>query len=91
VGFARESGKGRPDIMIIPKDASKKGVVLEFKTSRSDQGKALEDKAQQALEQIAAMDYVGELVSYGIKEAIEPAIVFCGKKVLMRHNVRKLR
>jgi hypothetical protein len=86
----RESGKGRPDIMIIPKDASKKGVVLEFKTSRSDEDKALEDKAQQALKQIAAMDYAGELASYGIKEAIELAIVFCGKKVLMRHNVRKL-
>jgi hypothetical protein len=76
--------------MIIPKDASKKGVVIEFKTSRSDEDKALEDKAQQALEQIAAMDYAGELASYGIKEAIELAIVFCGKKVLMRHNVRKL-
>jgi hypothetical protein len=86
----RESGKGRPDIMIIPKDASKKGVIIEFKTSRSDEDKVLEEKTQQALEQIAAMDYAGELASYGIKEAIELAIVFCGKKVLIRYNVRKL-
>ncbi|WP_041643972.1 PD-(D/E)XK nuclease domain-containing protein [Mahella australiensis] len=79
-----------PDIMIIPKDASKKGVVIEFKTLRSDKGKTLEENAQRALEQIAAIDYADELASYDIKEAVKLAIVFCGKKVYMGYNVRKV-
>lgn len=86
----RESGQGRPDVMIMPKDASKKGVVIEFKTAKSGEKEALEGKARQALEQIADMNYADELADYGIKEAVELAIVFYDKKVHMGYNIRKL-
>jgi hypothetical protein len=47
----RESGDGRPDVMIIPEDGTKKGVVMKFKTVRSGDEQALEAKADEALEQ----------------------------------------
>lgn len=84
----RESGKGRPDVMIIPNDITKKGVIIEFKTSRSDDAQTMENKAREALAQIAGMSYADELINYGIKSAVELAIVFCGKNVHLAYNAR---
>ncbi|MCR4430909.1 MAG: ATP-binding protein [Tepidanaerobacteraceae bacterium] len=86
----RESGEGRPDVMIIPKDGTKKGVIMEFKTVRSGDEQALEAKADEALEQIKKMNYTAELAASGIKEALEVAVVFHGKKVLVKHDVKRL-
>lgn len=86
----RESGKGRPDIMIIPNDTAKKGVIIEFKISKSGDAKAMEDTAQKALEQIKDSKYMDELISCGIKEAVELAIVFSGKNVHMEYVMRNL-
>jgi hypothetical protein len=77
--------------MIIPKDVSKKGVVIEFKTSRGGEENELEEKAKQALEQIETMDYANELAANGIKEAMELAIVFHGKNVHIEYRIKKLK
>jgi len=86
----RESGYGRPDVMIIPKDGGKKGIVMEFKAIRSGDGQSLEAKADEALEQIRKMNYAAELVDSGIKEAVEVAVVFHGKKVCIKYDVKRL-
>ncbi|MDI3480666.1 MAG: hypothetical protein PWQ97_321 [Tepidanaerobacteraceae bacterium] len=83
----RESGDGRPDVMIIPEDGTKKGVVMEFKIVRSGDEQALEAKADEALEQIKKMNYTAELAASGIKEAVELAVVFHGKKVWIKYDV----
>lgn len=49
------------------------------------------DKAQEALAQIAGMSHADELISCGIKSAVELAIVFCGKNVHLAYNVRDLQ
>ncbi|HHW01454.1 MAG TPA: AAA family ATPase [Thermoanaerobacterales bacterium] len=86
----RESGYGRPDVMIIPEDHTKKGVVMEFKTVRSGDERALETKADESLEQIKKMNYTAELAGSGIKEALEVAVVFHGKKVWIKYDVKRL-
>lgn len=85
-----ESGKGRPDVLIIPTDITKKGVVIEFKVAESESDEALQEKAREALEQIGRMQYAEELINEEIKEALELAVVFFRKKVHVEYCRRKL-
>jgi hypothetical protein len=85
-----ESGKGRPDVIIIPADKNKKGVIMEFKTSDREEDAALQEKAREALEQIEKMNYAAELVHAEIKEALELAIVFYRKKTYLEFKIRPL-
>ncbi len=78
----RESGDGRYDVMIIPHDLNKLGIIIEFKVADSEElmAKAVED----ALLQIEAKKYQTELESRGIKKILKLAIVFFGKKILIK-------
>ena len=73
----RESGYGRFDLAIIPKDKSKTGVIMEFKTAEKEE--KLEEAARIALEQIKRKEYMSEFE--GIKLMQIYGIAFCGKKV----------
>lgn len=77
----RESGWGRYDIMIIPQDKSKPGIIIEFKTARKE---SLETTAQNALKQINDRQYETELKMLGIATIIKLGIAFKGKKSLIR-------
>ena len=48
----RESGFGRYDVMLIPKNEMDKAIVLEFKVREPDLEKSLEDTVDSALKQI---------------------------------------
>lgn len=78
----RESGLGRADILVIPKDPSKLGVVLEFK--RSDSPEALPQGAENALAQIEKRAYVKELQSQGIKKVLAMGVAFHGKAIILK-------
>jgi len=80
----RESGYGRYDVMIIPRDNSKPGIIIEFKKVVPEYKETLKTAAHAALEQIANRDYATELRTRGIKQIIELAIVFAGKRVLVQ-------
>ena len=80
----RESGYGRYDIMIIPKDKNKIGVIIEFKVFDKTKEKTIDDTVQRALQQIEDKKYETELQSLGIKNIIKLAIVFKGKEVLIK-------
>jgi hypothetical protein len=73
----REAGNGRADVMIIPKDKSKTGIVIEFK--KSDSKDLLMHSAETSLKQIAEKRYVEELNSLGINQVISVGISFYGK------------
>lgn len=79
----RESGFGRYDIMIIPNDLSKLGIIIEFKTvSKSDAKdltKDLEETAKTALAQIESKNYADELTQMGIKKHLKLGIAFSTK------------
>lgn len=80
----RESGYGRYDILIIPKDKSKKGIIIEFKKINSPNESSLEEAAIGALKQIKDKKYSQELFALGVNKTIELGIVFSGKEVLVK-------
>jgi len=80
----RESGFGRYDVCIIPKNIKELGIVIEFKKVDVDEKEDLEKAANLALEQIQEKQYVAELLSLGIERVLTLGIAFQGKKVLVK-------
>jgi hypothetical protein len=74
----RESGYGRYDIMLIPKNRTQKGIIIEFKKIWPDETFAPALAA--ALQQIEDKDYASELRAAGCTDILKLAIVFQGKK-----------
>ncbi len=79
----RESGYGRYDVMIIPRDLSSKGVIIEFKKARRNEN--LDQAVTAALAQIETKDYACELLVLGCEDILKIGIAFQGKKVRIRH------
>ena len=60
----RESGFGRYDVMIEPKDVNGKAFILEFKVFNPNREAALEETVQNALKQIKEKNYCQALNNY---------------------------
>lgn len=78
----RESGLGRYDIMVIPKDKNKLGIIIEFKAVRRVE--RLEQEAMLALDQIENQKYETELRDQGISKILKLAIVFYKKQMVIK-------
>ena len=81
----RESGYGRFDIAIFPKDTSKSGVLMEFKAADSET--QMEDKTDEALRQIEEKQYGTEFEKRGISTVWKYGIAFCGKQVHVKMKI----
>ena len=82
----RESGFGRYDVMLEPKNPGKdNAVIMEFKVRSTRKEKSLEETAQSAIEQIKERKYSEELKMRGIAEEQikEYGFAFEGKTVLI--------
>lgn len=77
----RESGEGRYDIMLTPKDKNKLGIVLEFKSIQIET--AHEKPIKEALEQIKTKKYVTELHANGVSKNIGIAILLQQKQIFV--------
>jgi hypothetical protein len=77
----REAGLGYDDFLIIPKDVSKNGVILEFKAPKDATEANLVKEAAIALEQIKKKKYAMELEMKGVKNIISIGIAFAKKDV----------
>ncbi len=77
----RESGLGRYDVMLIPKDTNHYGIVFEFKRKRK--AESLEEAVTSGMNQIKEKNYKQELSTFGVKNIREIAIAFDGKTCLI--------
>ena len=76
----RESGEGRYDIELLPKNAEMPGIIMELKAVGKDSEASLKDLARKALEQIDNKQYAAEMLAHGIGSIHKFGIAFCGKK-----------
>lgn len=75
----QESGKGRFDLMMIPRRKEKQhGVIFELKAVDSPQD--LEKAAKAALEQIQNKDYLAKLRTLEVPKILTIGMSFCGKE-----------
>ncbi len=79
----RESGYGRYDISIIPKDLDSPGYVIEFKSVNKRRNETVDIATRDAFKQIEEKKYETELVQRGVKHIKKLAIVFSGKEVFV--------
>ncbi len=77
----RESGYGRYDVMMIPKDKRKRGIVFEFKKINKFEKETIETAMENAKKQVIEKNYEAELRSEGIEKIVRIAAVFEGKNM----------
>ncbi len=80
-----ESGYGRYDISLEPKEKNRVGFILEFKIAKSEE--ELEKKSKEALLQIQEKRYDIEMKEKGILEIVKLGIAFYGKKVKIKDHL----
>ena len=81
----RESGFGRYDVMLEPRNPGDDAMILEFKVQDKGEEKDLQDTVKAALRQIDAKKYEASLIEKGIpREKIRTyGFAFQGKQVLI--------
>ncbi|WDA46093.1 AAA family ATPase [Fusobacterium nucleatum] len=79
-----ESGLGRYDFLIEPKNKSKRAFIMEFKST--DSVEKLEEVSKEALKQIEDKKYDISLKQNGIKEIRYIGIAFCGKQIKISYK-----
>lgn len=77
----RESGDGRYDISLIPRDPKYPGIIMELKSDKDLDEKELETLSNEALKQIDDKGYDTEMREEGIEVILKLGIAFSGKKV----------
>ena len=77
----RESGEGRYDIQLFPLRKNLPGILIELKAAKGCSDTALDELAQNALQQINDRKYDTEMLKHGVDGIIKYGVAFCGKKV----------
>ena len=81
----RESGFGRYDVMLEPKNSEDDAIILEFKVHDSEDEDSLKDTVHSALRQIEEKQYAAQLIAKGIprKRIRTYGFAFRGKEVFI--------
>lgn len=75
----RESGYGRFDLGIFPKEHGQSGIIMEFKVAENED--SMLEEAKTALAQIERLDYMAEFREQSIANVWKYGISFYGKKL----------
>ncbi|KYG02877.1 hypothetical protein BE21_04920 [Sorangium cellulosum] len=78
----RESGEGRPDVLVLPNEPGQPGLVLELKVARGK--RTLEQALDDGIEQVRGKDYAAELRAAGADPVHVLVIAFDGKQLRVR-------
>lgn len=78
----RESGNGRPDILVKYPSVRGKAVIIEIKVSKTYRG--LADKCDEALAQIEAQRYEEALRQEGYQDIIKYGVAFYRKECMVK-------
>jgi hypothetical protein len=79
-----ESGYGRADVLIIPRQKSKTGVVLEFKKLNKRRNETVERAFERARNQIEERQYEQKVREHGVKHVLKYGVIFDGKQVWVK-------
>lgn len=85
----RESGDGRYDICLIPREHRYPGILMELKWKKDLNEDSLAVLAKEALAQIDEMRYDLEMKESKIQNILKLGIAFSGKKVCVRVNEKR--
>jgi len=77
----RESGEGRYDIALCPKNTAMPGILIELKAEKNCADEKLEKLAATALQQIVDKKYDIDMTAKGINAVIKYGVAFSGKNV----------
>lgn len=83
VNSNRESGIGRYDIMLEPKDKNENAFIMEFKVFRENREKDIQDTLENAKKQIEEKQYEISLRERGFYNITKMVFAFKGKDVKM--------
>ena len=79
----RESGYGRYDIMLEPKEKEENSFIIEFKIIENMEEKEVREKIKEAKKQIKNKKYEEELKERGYKNITKMIFVCNGKEIVM--------
>ena len=80
----RESGDGRYDISLFPREKKYPGIIMELKWKNGLDEEELKSLAKDALLQIENKKYDSEMREEGIENILKLGIAFSGKRVSVR-------
>lgn len=83
VNSNRESGMGRYDIMLEPKDKNENSFIMEFKVLENKEEKTIEETVENAKKQIEEKGYEQNLIERGFGNITKMVFAFKGKEVKM--------
>lgn len=78
----RESGNGRPDILLIPLGETQPVIIIEIK--QAEKFHQMEDGCEKALEQIRCQNYAAGVLDEGYENILEYGICFCKKSCVVK-------
>lgn len=81
------AGYGRADLMLIPHDKTKRGVIFEFKKAGRVKNKTLKEAAEAAKKQMIDKNYCRRMEAHGVNTITRIAIGFKGQKCLILEAV----
>jgi len=86
INSEKESGFGRYDIAILPKDLNKKAIIMELKIVDSYYEETKDTALDKALQQIEDKKYETNIRNNGYNDILKLGVVFDGKRVWVREG-----
>jgi hypothetical protein len=86
VSSEKESGFGRYDVAVVPKDKSKLAIIMEFKTINEFKKETKDQALKSAVDQLNERQYETAILKQGIKNFKKLAVVFDGKRCWVKEG-----